>query len=222
MMDMGEIIANIGEEKYHEACSASRKAAAGTGTSLGKNDFDSNVPHDVSSVVWDSAGDSQDKLELTFRFYEEMPCYAYLMYISMNFREFSAAAKAILWNNYKKYLSGEDAVADPVAYSLWCDFFEDQTRVHEAWNTLTGDISNEPLLRRILVSSGPVPFTKKEKLYQHLLPHAKWHYYIFRSLLHSQFDVYGSIDPEKAKTLLGQLVLPSDTQNLARLKDALL
>ena len=221
MMDMGEIIVRIGEDKYHEACSASRKAAARTGMSPGKCDFESEIPHDVCELVWGSPANSEDKLELAFRFNEEMPCYAYLMYISINFREFSAATKAFLWKKYKTYLSGEDTLAEPVAYSLWCDFFEDDTRVRETWNALTSDISNEPILRRVLVSSGPVPFAEKEKLYQHLLPHPKWHYYIFRSLLHSRFDVYGNMDRIKAKRLLGQLVLPSDTENLAMLKDAL-
>lgn len=221
MKNMSEIIASIGEDEYYQACSDAKKAATGTGTSLGKGGFDSNVPHDISSLVWDAAGDTYAKAELIFRFYEAMPCYGYLMYISMHIGDFSAETKELLWSKYKQYLAGDDQLADPVAYSLWCDFFEDQTRVHDAWDALTSDISNEPLLRRVLVSSGPVPFDLKEVLYQQLLPHQEWHYHIFRSLLHSQFDVYGCIDRVKARSLLKKLVLPGDTENLNTLKDAL-
>ena len=220
-MEMSEIIANIGKDKYDEACSAARKVAARTGMALGGSDFNSAVPHDISGQIWDSAGDSQDKPDLTFRFYEEMPCYGYLMYVSMYFGEFSTAAKAILWSKYREYLAGDDALAGPATYSLWCDFFEDQTRVQEAWGNLTDEISNELLIQRILDSSGPVPFAEKEELYQRLLPNPKWHHAIFQSLLHSQFDVYGSIDKKKAKAVLRQLALPADTENLETLRIAL-
>jgi hypothetical protein len=220
MTDRSTVIVSIGEETYQEACSAARKAAAGTGASLGHEGFNSNVPHDISHMVWHFGGDDKDKLELTFRFYEEMPCYAYLIYISNYFGEFYPATKTILWSKYKHYLSGEDTLADPVAYSLWCDFFEDSTRVREAWSILTGNNPSQLLLRRLLISSGPVPFAEKHKLYQSLLPHPQWHYYIFRSLLHSQFDVYGCIDRTKAKAILKKLVLPRDTEYLQRLEEA--
>jgi len=48
-----------------------------------------------------------------------------------------------------------------------------------------------------------------------------WHPAIFRSLLHSQFDVYSSMDQKSGLAILNQLKLPSDTENLSLLKDAL-
>jgi hypothetical protein len=222
MMDMDEIIGIVGEAKFHQACADARRTAAGTGKSLGKNDFDSDVPHDVSSLIWDSDGETGDKLELTFRFYEQMPCYAYLFYISMYMRDFSEPTKHLFWSKYKTYLAAEETLADPVAYSLWCGYFEDgPARAAEAWNILTAEITNDLLLQRLLFASGPVPFELKEKLYRRLLPEPRWHYYSFQSLLHSQFDVYGSVDREKGKAVLGRLVLPHDTEHLAKLRAAL-
>jgi len=217
-----EIIAVIGKERFETACAEAMKAATGTGTSLGKDDFKSDdIPHSISDMIWDEPGDTLAKLQLAFRFYEAMPCFGYLMYLSMNYPQFSSENKDYFWSQYKHYLSGDNTLADPVAYSLWCNFFEDAGMVQEAWDNLTRDISNGVLLRRVLLSSGPVPFPLKAKLYQRLLPQKIWHPAIFRSLLHSQFDVYGSMDRKSGLAILKQLKLPKDTENLSLLKDAL-
>ena len=219
---MHEIIATIGKEKFDTACAEAKKAAPGTGNTLGKDNFKSDdIPHEISEIIWDETGDTLAKLELAFRFYEAMPCFGYLMYFSMNYSKFSRESKDYFWSQYKKYLSGDDTLAAPVAYSLWCDFFEDPGTVQEAWDNLTSDFSNAALFRRVLVASGPVPFPLKENLYQKLLPQEMWHPAIFRSLLHSQFDVYGSMDQKSGLAILKQLKLPGDTKNLSLLKDAL-
>lgn len=219
---MHEIIDFIGKEKFDAACAEAIKAAPGTGTTLGKDSFKSdNIPHEISDMIWDEPGDTLAKLELAFRFYEVMPCYGYLMYLSMNNSQFSVETKEYFWSHYKKFLAGDATLADPVAYSLWCDYFEDGGMVHEAWENLTSDISNGVLLRRVLVVSGPVPFPLKEKLYQRLLPQEMWHPAIFRSLLHSQFDVYGSMDRKRGLAFLQKLKLPRDMENLSLLQEAL-
>jgi len=221
MKGMTEIIAAVGEDRYREACAEAWRTAARTGMSLGREDFPSNVPHQIGDLVWGSGGNPLAKLEVALRFYEAMPCYAHCMYVSMNFSDFTEEAKALLWARYRAFLSAEDALANPVAYSLWCDFFEHGNRVREAWATLTADVSEERLLQRVLVASGPVPFPLKETLYRRLLPDTVWHYFIFRSLLHSRFDVYGSIDSGKARRLLRRLDLPAGTEHIGTLRDAL-
>jgi hypothetical protein len=41
--------------------------------------------------------------------------------------------KVIIWKQFAKYLDSEHYYADPVSYTLWCDFFEDHTMVEESW-----------------------------------------------------------------------------------------
>ena len=77
------------------------------------------------------------------------------------------------------------------------------------------------LLDRVLEASGPVPFAWKEALYARLLPDPARHMAIFHSLLGSRFDVYGEIDPARARVWLAQLHLPPDTPDLATLCEAL-
>jgi hypothetical protein len=220
-MDMAAIIASVGATEYRKACREAKRLAPGTGTSFGKNDFHSDIPHDISNSVWDEENDEKSKLALIFQCYEAMPCYAFFMYISMNYREFSQGVKDQFWKQFRKYLAGDSVLADPAAYSLWCDFLEAPDRVEEAWGELTRVPTTRNLLRRVLTASGPVPYSLKEKLYPRLLPKKEWHYYIFLSLLHSRFDVYGNIDAKKARKMLNRLRLPPDTENLGMLRGAL-
>lgn len=78
------------------------------------------------------------------------------------------------------------------------------------------------MLRRVLIMSGSVPFTLKSEVYVRLIGADRWHYYIFRSLLHSTFDYCGDVDERKALAVLQQLNLPPETESLATLQQALL
>lgn len=88
-----------------------------------------------------------------------------------------------------------------------------------------GSATKEPasdlLLQRVLIHSGPVPYDLKRELYERLLPDEKWHYYIYRSLLHSAFDMYGKIHRKDAGQVLEQLELADDLEHLGKLQDKL-
>lgn len=105
----------------------------------------------------------------------------------------------------------------PVEYSLWCDYFEDPNRVEESWFNLVQDITREKLIQRLLIASGPVTFTLKHSLYLQLIGNSDWHYYIYKSLLHSQFDALGQIDRTKAREILNQLIISQESHGFKEL-----
>ncbi len=115
----------------------------------------------------------------------------------------------------------DDAMSEPLVYSLWCDFFEDAARVEQAWTELVGHNTAPRLLQRVLIVSGPVPFHFKAQLYQRLLNDKTWHYHIYRSLLHSAFDVCGDLDREQALAILRRLDLAPGSEHLITLWEEL-
>lgn len=221
-IDRSELVREVGEEVFRQASSEARKAAPKTGKGFVTTGFSSNIPHEISDSIWESDSSPEEQLEATLWFYEEMPCYGWLMYISLYFNDLAESGQQRLLEKYAQYLSSDDdAVAEPAAYSLWCDFFENVDRVRGTWGALLSGSPNDLLVRRILESSGPVPFDLKEELYERLLPHERWHPWIFKSLLHSHSDVYGEIDKVRAKAILGRLRVPETIEHFGVLKEAL-
>jgi len=90
--------------------------------------------------------------------------------------------------------------------------------VEESWNQLIKPFPSDKALQIILIKSGPVPFHLKKQLYDKLINDQKWHVYIFKSILHSRYDLYGELDVDEGERILNQLVLPADTQYLDKLK----
>jgi hypothetical protein len=161
----------------------------------------------------------QERLALAMALYRDLPSYAVLMYGTSAYREFSGETRTAFWVAYRVLLADPDArLADPIAYSLWCDYFEDPKTVHEAWCGVDPSTLPRRGLERLLDVAGPVPWTLKAPLYQRLLPDLSRHQAIFRSLLSSRFDVYGRIDATQALRLLNQLRLTRDTAGLAELR----
>ncbi len=221
-MTLSDITATIPGDEYRAACGAARRAAADPnfGNQTAAETFDSEIPHDVASRIWELNETEAGKLDLAIQAYLEMPCYGHAMYFSMNYRDFSASVRERFWVWVRATLSAEDdALANPLEYMLWCDFFEaDKDRATDAWAHLVDSESPDTLLRRVLVASGPAPYDLKSRLYDRLLPDPKWHYYIYRSIVHSMNDVYGSIDFYQAKQVLKRLDLPEDTEGWAEVK----
>lgn len=222
-MNKRDITATVGSERYRQASAAAYRAAPHTGTSAQTESFDSEIAHDIQELIWDAPVPDINKVALTFEVYADMPCYALLMGVSLNYCDLSAGACDLLWTHIR-VLIGQDneALSGPIEYTLWCDYFEGNDRIERAWAELTGDDANDTTLRRVLIMSGPVPFGLKSKLYARLIDDNRWHHYIFRSLLHSTFDYFGNVDKRQALTVLQQLDLPPDTENLVTLQHALL
>ncbi|MFI9102085.1 hypothetical protein ACIGXA_16330 [Streptomyces fildesensis] len=86
------------------------------------------------------------------------------------------------------------------------------------------ELSHEPLLRRtrrVLRNSGPVPWPVKFPVYQAALTQPDLHLALFRGLLNSYHDIYGSLELRPALTLLAKLDLPADTEHLVPLTTVL-
>jgi len=152
-----------------------------------------------------------------------MPCYSLLPEFWSSYRELDVAAQSLLWTEFRSLLSDpDDRLADPVAYSMWCDFFESADTVSDAWRNLMnpGGLTDRGL-ERVLIMSGPVPYAQKSALYERLLPNTRWHYFIFRSLLHSTFDLYGAVVLDDARRILDTLELAPDTLHLDVLRQRL-
>lgn len=224
---MGEVVAFIGEARFLEACAWAWRTAAGTGfRSQGRvewpNDLE-EVPHDVEEMVWTGKRPAVAEAALAFTLYRRMPCYGNL--ICVPFSDWSAdePARTLFWREYRDLVSDpDDRLADPVTYSLWCDYYEDPATVHEAWTeTALHPETSQRGLERILNRSGPVPFPLKASLYEQLINEPRWHPFIFLSLLHSRFDYFGQLDIEPARHLLARLQLPADTEGLAALTEGL-
>ena len=142
--------------------------------------------------------------------YRELPSYGILfdLFHKCPYERMVPQARESLWSFVREMLSAEeDALAEPVSYSMWCGFFEDPSTVDEAWSMLVSDESSPRLLRRILPASGPVPFPLKNALYDRLIGDRSWHDDIFRSLLFSATDVFGDFDREAARGVYLKLTL---------------
>lgn len=226
-MELRDLVERVGEERFAQARAWSWRTAAGTGQSrteptgvrpLYKAE---DVPHDLEEVIW-TEGEAPwiERVSLAFRLYREMPCYAVLMYTTGYFSKWDESTRGLFWDEYRALISeADDRLADPGAYSLWCDYFEDPKTVKEAWDEIAqpGSLS-ERGLERVLEVSGPVPFRLKVALYEELVTNERWHLFIFRGLLHSAVDVFGDLDAKAGKRLLSQLSLPKDTGGLGELK----
>ena len=162
-----------------------------------------------------------ERLQMALRLYSEMPCYANTVVLHGFYREFDETQRRVLWDAYRTWLSAEDdRLADPVAHSLWVDFFEDETTVEEAWREATRqDVAPwERRVARVLQVAGPVPWALKAPLLDELAGgDARHHHAVFRALAGSAFDHLGDLGPEAAG-LLERLALPDGTPDLAALR----
>src|SRR5579871_4066933 len=193
-MTLSDITAEIPASEYRAACEAARRNAADNnyGRQNVAEQFDSHIPHDIADRIWDSNESDADKLDLALQAYIDMPCYGYAMYFSLNYGDMSPKVRERFWAWVHATLAGEDeALVHPLEYMLWCDFFEgDKERATDSWAHLVDVESPDRLLQCVLVASGPVPYHLKSPLYDRLLPDQKWHYYIYRSIAHSIYDIY--------------------------------
>ncbi|MEY2226414.1 alpha/beta fold hydrolase [Streptomyces sp. BF23-19] len=136
----------------------------------------------------------------------------------------------VLWNGYRSRLDAP-AHCEAIVYSLWVDWFEDRDTAERVFTEVLGkDLtqlrpdSPEPMLRRarrVLESSGPVPWQAKELAYRIAARVPELSEAVFRGILHSHHDVYGDLDPAGALAVLDQMSLPEDTEHLAELRSAL-
>jgi hypothetical protein len=229
-MALRNLIDHVGEDRFVEACAWAWRTAAATGEAKEEgrrspiSDEAHDVPHELEELVWvRGEASARERVALAFALYREMPCYATLMYTTGYFATWDDDARRLFWSEYRTLVSdADDRLAEPVAYSLWSDYFEDATTVTEAWREMAQpDRLSDRGLARVLDAAGPVPFALKSPLYDRLAQSKRWHLAIFRSLLHSAFDAYGDIDRAAAARLLARLSVPASSRGFEALEKQL-
>jgi hypothetical protein len=207
-MTKAEIIAIVGKDVFEAAADLSLEAAdSAYGAVLSAPRLPgSDLLHRIADLIWDGPYPWADKIGLLFDVYDEMPGYGHLMYVTHHYARFSKSDRLLWWRKVIERLDAAvPAIANPLGYSLWCDFFEDPDRVEEAWGHLTQGHPSEGVLRAALKASGPVRYAMKRRLYEQLNTDPKWHEWILESLRASASDVYGDIDRIDARRWLDRL-----------------
>jgi hypothetical protein len=224
------LIGRVGPEAYEAAVEHAWRTAAGTGRGEGARPRSAEdrvaaaVIHELAEAAaysWPISG--AERVALLVALYRQLPSYAVLMHAGHAYRDLEPEARPAFWAAYRALLDDpDDRLADPVAYSLWCDYFEAPDDVEVAWTALTGDPGlGRRGTERLLGVAGPVPWALKAPLYERLWPDRAWHRALLESLSASRFDVRGQVDPGQALSLLDRLRLGADTPGLAELRRAL-
>jgi hypothetical protein len=224
-MQKADVIQLITPEVYAAECTAARRAAPFTGNQNAPYVYDPDIPFLISDVIWggSNALTPTEQIHLVFDIYTDLPCYSLLCYVYMHhYRSLPSEAKEVYWTYLTTFLSQEDdALAQPIVYTLTVDFFENPDQCEEVWYRLVTDQANHWQIRRVLAAAIAVPFALKEPLYQKLLHDPTWHIPIYFSLLHSYYGYYGQIDKVKARQLLDSLTLPENIEHRAKFYAAL-
>lgn len=218
-----ELVAQVGAERYQEACERAWGTAAGTGRCGGQRSWAGDlqaVPPQFADAWWHGDASLRERLETALRLYADMPCYVNTVVLHTFHGEFGDGERRMLWDAYRAWLSDDDErLADPAAHSLWVDFFEDETTVNEAWREITRrDLAPwERRVARVLHVCGPVPWAHKAGLLEELAAEPRLHHAVFRALAGSAFDPFGDLG-SGAAALLERLDLPADTPDLPALR----
>jgi hypothetical protein len=214
---LDEIISRVGKAEFADACLLARQTAPGAGKSDKPYQAMPDFVYGLDNWIEELTPEPIDRIALLFAVYERMPCYALVAFAPSWLAADSPDALALWQRKYREFLAAEDdALADPIAYELWCGRFEGADKEVESWwRALTeGDCSSR-LVERLLEHSGPVPYPLKAELYERILPDERYHPHVFRSLLGSCHDYFGQIDREKARQVFRRLRLPPDTEGLS-------
>ena len=205
-MELDELVAaTVGQERYRDACAWAWRGAKTWPDDLGF------VPHELSELWQLDELPLARRLDLALALYRAMPCYANTMYIKSFHGDFGPEERQMLWEAFRAALASVDEpLADPVAYVLLVDFFEDHASAGEAWHETTRqDVApSARRLERVLAVAGPVPWAVKAPLLETLLGSLEWHRGVLRALESSAFSVCGEIEPRTARAWLDRLRLP--------------
>jgi hypothetical protein len=206
-MDRGSIIQVVGEDRYNAASAELRRLACSADFGLNRAPSAPDLPHEASDYIWDAPLSADAKIVLFFTIYDDLPSYGMLMYAKHQYADWSATNRAEWWRQVRARLNGPAAA--PLTYALWCDWFEDQNTVDDAWQALTAD-RNDALLRRVLPVSGAVPWEVKHPLLLYGADSLELRDVVIEALLGASFDVFGDVETAEALALLKRLSVSED------------
>lgn len=208
---MGENADNEREEQQVARCAEVLRSQFGDDWLRQKVEemYDTSVAdldaQDISGLALDAPLPSRDKTDLFFELLRVLPTYGMLMLWELPAEE---GERAHFWDRVREGLDGEDEpLAEALMYWLWVDWFEASDRVEEAWREATASDPGELRTRRLMESSGPIPWSLKAPTLFELADDPRWHLTVYQALSSAMFDVYGSTDREAASELLGRLDL---------------
>lgn len=217
-MTKQELIAAVGAARYWDASSElTRIALRDDYGSSACPESQTDLPHNLSPDIWDASMAEHGKVSLFFDVYDDLPSYGMLMYAAYAYREMSPLGRSQWWEEVRKRFIGEKAaLRNPLLYALWCDYFENQDTVQEAWLELTNP-RQEGLLRVVLPISGPVPWGLKQSIYEETADEPSMRQFVFEALVRSAFDVFGKLDATAARKILAKLEIPEKTMGFLEL-----
>lgn len=214
-VDKDGIARSVGRERYERGRAIAWAHAPDCGSALYRTETEQqedtelfNIVGDVLDTAFAGAATNADKLRATCALYEDFPAFTTLsqLFMEIGFDGLTADQMTFFFRFLAAMLS-RDAIefARPAAYMLWVDFFEDDSRVEGAWNTVCEAISSDAGWRRLLGASGPVPEPLKLPVIERFRTDPSFHDAIFEALSASVFDIYGRIDRTTVEAILPTL-----------------
>lgn len=222
-MDIEYFIQKVDKQEFQKAANRALYTAKNweiesKNTNLDDVDIQSDyhLITDLIEILFNSKIERKKRIDLLFELYRLCPSFTVIDDLYVNYwNKLFELEKNLFWKHVINILNSEKKyLKEPIIYALCCDFFEGAETVTESWNALITKDATDEVLKTVLINAGPVPFYLKKELYHRLMGSKYWHKYIFKSLLHSEFDHYGDIDKEEALKIINKLNIPKNTEHL--------
>ncbi|HEY0381225.1 MAG TPA: hypothetical protein VGC72_03395 [Candidatus Elarobacter sp.] len=233
VVDKNRIARAVGRERYDRgrriAFVTAPRCGRGLRLSVAQHEDDRelfDVVDDVLDAAFAGVDANGDKMRATCALYQDFPSYTIIaqLFTTIGYDGLTSAEMTFFLEFLGAMISAEALeLARPAEYVLWVDFFEDDSRVDAAWNTVCGAISSDEGWRRLLIASGPVPEGLKMPVIERFRPDPSFHDAIFEALSGGVFDIYGRIERANVESILPALRIdrshPAYHQLLVRLAD---
>jgi hypothetical protein len=185
-------VAFVGADRYAAACEAARRGELPKAVEM--------VPHELTDHWYQDDSTLGERLDVALRILREMPCYANTMDIKAHADQLDPESRERLFAAYRGALDGDDEpLLNTISYSLWVDFFEDQSSVAEAWAAMI-EAAPDVRIGRLIEISGPVPWDLKAPWFGWL--GKRWRPQIADAIRSARQEVFGQVDERDAARFL--------------------
>ncbi|MDX6548094.1 MAG: hypothetical protein QOG33_1644 [Gaiellales bacterium] len=142
---LDRLIEQVGRDEFDLAAHGAWSSAARTGR-LSQAQLDEEtaqrlfgVADDLAAAIWTLNEPESSRVSLLVDLYRRLPCSSVLFAIAVHYYgEISVEGRGLLWERFRVLLdSADDRLADPIAYYLWAEFFEDPIG---SWSSKSGAI----------------------------------------------------------------------------------
>lgn len=218
-----QMLNDIGDHSVKVADITASLMTTGSGILKGQFwDLNDELCEGILSERWEPLTDLE-KFQRLFEVVELWPCYSTASFLfRLHMIGVDAMAEAFLWRQMVLILEqGNKLHQEAIEYVLWVDFFEDQSTSSKAWNGVMTATSNKKARERLLVNSGPVPYSAKRTHYLELLKNSNDHEILAECLARSVQDHFGDIDRTEAKVMLAKLHVEPENEFMSYLRKTL-